>query len=81
MVRRPSPDNRARTRSGALARNASIVDLGAGTGGNLTVLGHFGRVAAMEPDDGARAIAAARNNVDIRAGALPGAILQKALAA
>lgn len=58
----------------SLPRDASIIDLGAGTGGNLAMLGRFGHVAAMEPDDGARVIASARNNLDIRAGTLPNAI-------
>lgn len=32
-----------------------IAELGAGTGGNLKMLAEFGRVDAMEMDDGARA--------------------------
>ena len=52
---------------------ARILEIGAGTGGNLAMLARFGRVTAVEKDATARAIAGAKaaHCQDIRAGALP----------
>lgn len=47
--------------SWALRPRARVVELGCGTGGNLAMLGALGEVVAIEPDDSARAIAAARH--------------------
>ncbi len=45
-----------------LAPGAKILEFGAGTGGNLPLLGEFGAaVTALEPNDEARAISAARH--------------------
>ncbi len=53
-----------------------ILEIGAGTGGNLTMLSQFGSVKALETDDYARSIARQRTNdrVDIRQGHLPDGI-------
>lgn len=45
--------------------------MGCGTGGNLSLLGKFGSVAALEPDDDARRVAGGKGSFDIRAGNLP----------
>jgi len=57
----------------ALPRDARILEIGCGTGGNLDMLAAFGRVSAMETDDTARAIAAEKTGgrFEIRAGACP----------
>jgi SAM-dependent methyltransferase len=59
-----------------LPRSARIVEIGCGTGGNLDMLAAFGRVSAMEADDGARAIALEKTGgrFEIRAGRCPGDI-------
>jgi SAM-dependent methyltransferase len=56
-----------------LPRSARIVEIGCGTGGNLDMLAAFGRVSAMEADDGARAIAREKTagRFEIRAGRCP----------
>ena len=43
-----------------LPADARLVELGSGTGGNLPMLARFGSVVAIEPDEGARAIARER---------------------
>src|SRR5262249_2696329 len=43
-----------------LRAGARLIEFGSGTGGNLGMLGGFGAVTALEPNDEARAIAAAR---------------------
>lgn len=55
-------------------RNASILEAGCGTGGNLNLLAAFGKVEAFEYDEAARAIAGARSGVEVREGRLPGGI-------
>ena len=57
----------------ALPREARILEIGCGTGGNLDMLAAFGRVSAMETDDTARAIALEKTGgrFEIRAGACP----------
>ena len=56
-----------------LPRDASILELGCGTGGNLAMLASFGRVSALESDAAARAIALEKcaRRCDIRAGRCP----------
>src|SRR3990170_7941430 len=55
----------------ALPAGATILDLGCGTGGNLSMLARFGRLAACEADEGAREMAVARQVVPVEPGALP----------
>jgi SAM-dependent methyltransferase len=59
-----------------LPGSARILEIGCGTGGNLDMLAAFGRVSAMEADDGARAIALEKTGgrFEIRAGRCPGDI-------
>ena len=56
-----------------LPTNARILEIGAGTGGNLPMLSTFGTVSALEMDDTARAIAIEKTDgrVDIRPGFCP----------
>lgn len=51
-------------------RPLEILEAGAGTGGNLALLGQFGRVSAFEPDPDAAAHAR-RSGINVRAGSLP----------
>ena len=51
--------------------NAQILEVGCGTGSNISLLQRFGTVEAIEPDDGARALATARTGVTIQGGLLP----------
>ncbi|WP_278391314.1 class I SAM-dependent methyltransferase [Sphingobium yanoikuyae] len=55
----------------ALPDDARILEAGCGTGGNLALLAQHGNVDALEYDDEARAIAAARGVATVEAGALP----------
>lgn len=56
-----------------LPRDARILEIGSGTGGNLTMLASFGTVSALEMDATARSIAAEKTGgrFDIRAGSCP----------
>jgi len=55
-----------------LKPDARILELGSGTGGNLSMLSRFGSVTAIEMNEDARAISSARHaGVDVRAGVLP----------
>jgi SAM-dependent methyltransferase len=54
-----------------LKPDARILEVGAGTGSNLAMLQHFGRVEAIEPDDGARALASRRAGIPVGGGLLP----------
>jgi SAM-dependent methyltransferase len=56
-----------------LPTNARILEIGAGTGGNLPMLAQYGHVSALEMDATARSIAAAKTGgrFDIRAGFCP----------
>jgi SAM-dependent methyltransferase len=55
-------------------KGARILEAGCGTGGNLAMLSRHGAVEALEYDDEARAIAAARGIAPIEPGMLPGRI-------
>lgn len=59
-----------------LPRSPRILEIGAGTGGNLMMLSQFGSVKALEMDDYARSIARRRTmeRVDIQEGQLPDGI-------
>lgn len=48
-----------------------ILEVGCGTGSNIAMLQGFGTVDAVEPDDGARALAEARSGIAIKGGYLP----------
>lgn len=48
-----------------------ILEVGCGTGSNLALLQALGRVDAIEPDDGARALAAERSGIAVKGGLLP----------
>lgn len=48
-----------------------LLEAGCGSGGNLAMLGDFGRLQAFEFDDAARAQAAAKSGLDVAFGALP----------
>lgn len=52
-------------------KGAHILELGCGTGHNLSMLGRFGDVDASELDDTARAIASERLGKPVKAAALP----------
>jgi SAM-dependent methyltransferase len=56
-----------------LRADARILEIGAGTGGNLLMLSAFGKVSALEMDDKARAIATEKTGgrFDIRPGSCP----------
>lgn len=61
---------RHRPRAGPLR----ILEVGCGTGSNIAMLKGFGAVDAIEPDDGARALAEARSGLAIQGGYLPDGI-------
>jgi SAM-dependent methyltransferase len=48
-----------------------ILEVGCGTGSNLSLLSQFGSVEAIEPDEGARRVAIERSGLSIRGGLLP----------
>jgi len=54
-----------------LPADARILEIGAGTGHNFEMLGRFGRVDAIEVDEGARALAAQRLGREIGTAPLP----------
>jgi SAM-dependent methyltransferase len=58
----------------SLNTNASILEAGCGSGGNLPMLSQSGRVYGFEMDDGMRARASERNIATIEYGMLPNAI-------
>lgn len=60
----------------ALPGGARILEIGAGTGGNLSMLSAFGGISALEMDATARSIAMQKTGgrFDIRAGCCPGDI-------
>jgi SAM-dependent methyltransferase len=54
-----------------LAPEAEILEVGAGTGSNLSMLQGFGHLDAIEPDAGARALASRRGGFRVAGGTLP----------
>ncbi len=54
-----------------LPANTALLDVGCGTGGNLSVLSEFGRLVGVEMDEFAREAARAREVCDVRDGSLP----------
>ncbi len=54
-----------------LPKNAAILEVGSGTGGNLPMLSRFGEVTGIEPDAAARAHAAASSGRPVLDGRLP----------
>ena len=52
-------------------KDAAILEAGCGSGGNLAMLGRFGRVDAFEYDADARAHAREKSQLDVQFGALP----------
>ena len=54
-----------------LPEHAWVLEAGCGTGGNLNMLGKFGKVFAFEPNEEARKLALQRGHYDIRIGQLP----------
>lgn len=57
-----------------LPSDATILEIGAGTGGNIPMLERFGRVTAVEMSDTAREIAREKTGRDFLPGYLPGNI-------
>jgi SAM-dependent methyltransferase len=55
----------------SLPANSRILEVGAGTGGNLDLLRRFGRVDAVEPDDASRAYATHKTGIAVQPGMLP----------
>ena len=51
--------------------NGAILEIGCGTGGNLSMLATYGSVVGMEMDDEARCLAEGRNICPVRKGVLP----------
>ncbi len=51
--------------------DTKILEVGAGTGGNLAMLSEYGSVSAVEPDAAARLIAQQRSIADVEVGVLP----------
>ena len=60
-------------------RQARILEVGAGTGHNLEMLGRFGTVEASELDDHARALASERLGRPVVRAALPGTVSQSSV--
>lgn len=54
-----------------LPERARILEVGCGTGSNLAMLQRYGRVDAIEPDAGARALASRRGGIAVSGGFLP----------
>lgn len=58
----------------SLPERPEILEIGAGTGGNIAMLSKFGSVQAIEMNDEARAIARDKTGLEFAAGFLPGKI-------
>lgn len=54
-----------------LPKRARILEVGCGTGGNTEMLQSFGEVVSIEPNETARALAAAKGRSKVLDGALP----------
>lgn len=57
-----------------LNSTSKIFEVGAGTGGNLELLGEFGQVSAIETDSFGRAYAREQSGIDVKDGRLPDGI-------
>lgn len=57
-----------------LPADASILEVGCGTGGNLAMLARFGKVTAIEPDEDSRRHAAETSGAPVLNGSLPGGL-------
>lgn len=53
------------------AKQRAILEIGCGTGGNLSMLKEFGRVSAIEMDDYASTYASKMTGIDVKTGWLP----------
>jgi 2-polyprenyl-3-methyl-5-hydroxy-6-metoxy-1,4-benzoquinol methylase len=58
-----------------LKPGARILEVGAGTGSNLTMLAQHGRIDAIEPDEAARALASKRGGIAVKGGLLPDGVV------
>jgi SAM-dependent methyltransferase len=56
------------------SHGSSILEIGAGTGGNLCLLRRYGKVKAVEPDSLARQIAVNKTGIAVESGYLPSGI-------
>lgn len=65
----------------ALPDNAHLLEVGCGTGGNLSMLSRFGKVVAVEPDNAARLRAHQQSGQEILSGFLPDRLPQAAYGA
>ena len=54
-----------------LGPDSSVLELGAGTGGNLALLQHYGQVSGLELDEHARELANKKSGLNIVEGCLP----------
>ena len=54
-----------------IKHSSSILEVGCGTGGNLSMLKDYGNLSAMEPDENARKLANSRNICLVKEGTLP----------
>lgn len=54
-----------------LPSKCHILEVGCGSGGNLSMLSQFGQVSAVEPNDEARQLASEKGDFEIRRGSLP----------
>lgn len=54
-----------------IPNDASILEIGTGTGGNVDLLKKYGTLHAVEPDDSARKIARKNTQANVLAGSLP----------
>ncbi len=54
-----------------LPSKCHILEVGCGSGGNLSMLSEFGQVSAVEPNDDARELASQKGDFEIRRGSLP----------
>ncbi len=54
-----------------LPSRSHILEVGCGTGGNLSMLSQFGHVSGIEPHDKARQLASKKGDYEIRRGSLP----------
>jgi SAM-dependent methyltransferase len=55
----------------SLPKPAEVLEVGCGPGGNLPMLGQFGEVTGLEPDEDSRAFAAQNTGFKVESGLLP----------